>query len=136
MSGPGNLMVRRILCNPDEVAIAASQRAADTLKSAIQQRGEARLVAATGQSQLKLLELLTQRHDVDWSRVILFHLDEFMGVDPRSAGSMQRYIVEHIVNPTGIPRAYLLDGTNPTTSAQAAAAQLAASPADLTLAGL
>jgi glucosamine-6-phosphate deaminase len=108
-------VIRRVLDGPEDVAAAASIEASTLIRSAIAARGEARVVAATGNSQLAFLGLLVAQKDIPWHQVTLFHLDEYVGLAPDHPASMQRYIQEHIVKPTGIVRTFLLDGTREET---------------------
>ncbi|HEX6802774.1 MAG TPA: glucosamine-6-phosphate deaminase [Terriglobales bacterium] len=89
---------------------AAAQRAHNILRTSIRDHGRARLVAATGKSQLEFLQGLTSADDLDWSRVELFHLDEYIGLPLSHPGSLRRYLLEHLVRKTGITRYHFLDG--------------------------
>ena len=89
---------------PDKLSLAesAAQEAALILKEAISTTGRARLVAATGASQLEFLAALTRDKSVDWPRVELFHLDEYIGLPNTHPASFAKYIRERIIIPTGI----------------------------------
>ena len=71
-----------IKCFKDKMALAAvaAQEAATILRDTIQAKGTARLVAATGAAQFEFLEILTSLPGIDWSRVEMFHLDEYIGL--------------------------------------------------------
>jgi glucosamine-6-phosphate deaminase len=62
---------------------AAAERAAQLIAKAIQQRGRARVIAGTGNSQIPLVETLVKQ-PVDWKRVELFHIDEYVGIGCQS----------------------------------------------------
>ena len=128
-------MIRNILSNPAEVALAASLDAAELIRHAITQRGMARIVAATGVSQEEFLALLIAQPSISWERVVLFHLDEYLGIPPEHPASMHRYIQERIVKPTAITQTFLLDGTSEQTHTRAAAA-IGAAPVDVVFAGV
>jgi glucosamine-6-phosphate deaminase len=89
---------------------AAARHAARALAEAIQARGEARLVAATGTSQFDFLEALTATREIDWSRVEMFHLDEYVGLPIDHPASFRKYLLERLIARTGITRYHLLDG--------------------------
>jgi glucosamine-6-phosphate deaminase len=116
------IVIRHILTSPSEVALAASLQASALIRTAIRERGVARIVAATGQSQQDFLAHLITQKDIDWKSVVLFHLDEYLGLSPDHPASMQRYIRERIVEPAGITQTYLLDGNDENTHSRAAAA--------------
>ncbi len=58
------------------MAKAAADEASRLIREAIAARGRARIVAATGSSQIEFLESLVTAPDVAWGQVELFHLDE------------------------------------------------------------
>ena len=59
---------------------AAAAHAADALRACLRARGAARIIAATGASQIEFLEALTLADGIEWSRVEMFHLDEYVGL--------------------------------------------------------
>jgi len=65
---------------------------------------------ATGASQFEFLEALTSRPDIDWSRVEMFHLDEYIGLPADHPASFRRFLLERLIRPAGITRYHLLDG--------------------------
>jgi glucosamine-6-phosphate deaminase len=125
-----------VLDGRSEIALAASAHAARVLRDAIAARGAARLVAATGTSQLDFLAALGRERGVDWTRVELFHLDEYLGLAVDHPASFGRYVRERIVEPLGIRRFHLLQGGNPATVIRQVGAALVAAPIDLALTGI
>ena len=89
---------------------AAADHAASTLRSTIARRGSARIVAATGASQLEFLDALVAAPGIDWPRVEMFHLDEYAGVPETHPASFRRYLREHLVDKAGIRNYHFLDG--------------------------
>jgi len=73
------MFVRRFATR-QAMAQAASAHAAAAIRSAIDSHGRARIIVATGASQFEFLEDLTANQAVDWTRVTLFHLDEYVGL--------------------------------------------------------
>ena len=70
----------------------------------------ARVIAATGTSQLEFLAALTESTDVDWGRVELFHLDEYIGLPATHPASFRKILLERLVNKTRIAKFHPLDG--------------------------
>jgi glucosamine-6-phosphate deaminase len=119
------------------LARAAAEEASILLRNAIDERGKARFVAATGRSQIGFLSALTADGRIDWSRVELFHLDEYIGLGADHPASFQRYIRERVILPTGIRCAHLLDGTaDPAAVCRNAGAAISSAPIDLLMAGI
>jgi glucosamine-6-phosphate deaminase len=92
------------------MSAAAAGHAERVLADAIADGGRARVIAATGNSQLAFLRHLVRSTRVDWSRVELFHLDEYVGLAADHPASFRRVLREHLVDPTGIPTFHALDG--------------------------
>ena len=76
---------------------AAAEDAARVLQAAIEERGTAHAMFATGNSQVGFLDALVGRPGIEWSRVVVFHMDEYLGVDDTHPASFARYIRERIV---------------------------------------
>jgi len=89
---------------------AAAEQAATAIRTAIRDRGQARVIAATAASQSSFLEYLTKADGIDWCRVELFHLDEYIGLPITHPGSFRRMLLEQLVQKTGITKYHLLDG--------------------------
>jgi glucosamine-6-phosphate deaminase len=92
------------------MSLAAARQAASALRAAIGARRDARIVAATGASQFEFLEALTSARDIDWTRVEMFHLDEYVGLSIDHPASFRKYLLERLVRNTGLTRYHLLDG--------------------------
>jgi glucosamine-6-phosphate deaminase len=90
---------------------AAAAHAASSIRRAIADRSQARIVVATGASQLEFLAALTQAENIDWSCVKMFHLDEYVGLPITHPASFRKYLLERLILKTGITQYHLLDGT-------------------------
>jgi glucosamine-6-phosphate deaminase len=92
------------------MSAAAAEHAAASLRATIERRGKARIVAATGASQLEFLKALTAAPGIDWQRVELFHLDEYARLPETHLASFRRYLRENLLQKTGIRTYHFLDG--------------------------
>ncbi|MDQ0394490.1 glucosamine-6-phosphate deaminase [Labrys monachus] len=90
----------QIHLEPGKTALgqAAADLGAQTIRSAIEARGSANIVVATGASQFELIEALVKHGDVDWSRVTAFHLDEYIGMPETHPASFRRYLKERFTS--------------------------------------
>ena len=84
---------------------AAADHAADCLRETLARAGTARIIAATGASQLAFLEALIASPGIDWRQVELFHLDEYVGLPVEHPASFRRYLLDRLIEPAGIARA-------------------------------
>jgi glucosamine-6-phosphate deaminase len=133
--GPAPVLVHR---DVTELARAAAEQAATVLRAAVQARGVAHAMFATGNSQLAFVDaLVTRSPDVPWRDVIVFHMDEYVGIGADHPASFQRWIRERIVVPAGPRAAHYLAGLGDPTSTCAHYAELLAQhPLDLCCLGI
>jgi len=80
-----------------ELGVAAAGDAARIINEAIDKRGNAYVIAATGASQFEFLDALVQEK-IDWTKVVFFHLDEYVGLAESHPASFRRYLKERVVN--------------------------------------
>jgi glucosamine-6-phosphate deaminase len=81
----------------------AAARGAVYIREAIQARGEATIIVATGASQFEMLEALVKEPDIDWNRVTGFHLDEYVGIPITHPASFRLYLWERFVSQLPLP---------------------------------
>jgi glucosamine-6-phosphate deaminase len=130
-------MVVRVFPDRAALAAAAAADAAARLREALAARGRARIIAATGASQIDFLARLTRETDVDWRRVEMFHLDEYIGLSVNHPASFRKYLLERLIRPAGILDYHLLDGdTEAGEACRRAAEALRRSPIDVALVGI
>jgi glucosamine-6-phosphate deaminase len=127
----------KILANKETLGRAAAEQAANSLRHAIREQGMARIIAATGASQFEFLDELTIAPGIDWARVEVFHLDEYVGLPMTHPASFRKYLFERLINKTGITQYHLLDGENdPKRAAARVGAELQKKSIDLAFAGI
>jgi glucosamine-6-phosphate deaminase len=120
------------------LSVAAAEQAANAIRRAIMQNGCSRVVAATAASQIEFLEALTSQSGIDWARVELFHLDEYIGLPLSHPGSFRRMLLDLLIHKTGIKKYHLLDGdaADPAAVARQVGKELAAGPVDVEFLGI
>ena len=127
----------RLLSDKESLGRAAADHAARSLRRVIHDQGNARIIAATGASQFEFLDALTSASDIDWSRVEVFHLDEYVGLPATHPASFRKYLFERLIHKTGITRYYLLDGDgDPQSSIRLVGSKLQSKPVDIAFAGI
>jgi len=129
----------RVQTYPDGGALAreAAADAAARIRDAIAASGRARIIAATGNSQLAFLDALTRTPDLDWSKVEMFHLDEYIGLAADHPASFRRYLRDKLITPTGMTTVYLIDGErDPIEACQTVGREIAAAPIDVAFVGI
>ena len=120
------------------LARAAARDAADAIRGAIDARGEATVMLATGNSQLAFLAELVQISEIAWDRVRAFHMDEYVGLAPTHPASFQRYMRERVASQLPLKEFHYLTGDTGDAQGEAEryARLLAAHPLDLCCCGI
>ncbi len=99
----------RIFDSKDELGERAAAMAGGIISAAQRERGVARIIAATGASQFDFLSSLTNMRGIDWKRVTMFHLDEYVGLPDTHPASFRRYLHERLIDKAGITDYCLLN---------------------------
>lgn len=129
-------MLRR-LDDSAELAATAARDAAVRIREAIVTRGRARIVAATGASQLAFLDCLVREPGIDWLLVELFHLDEYIGLSIDHPASFRKYLLERLIRPAGIARYHLLNAErDPEAVCRSVGARLRKEQVDVAFVGI
>ena len=80
-----------------EAGVSAGKKAAAFIREAIQSKGSATIILATGSSQFEVLHQLTHEKGIDWNKVTMFHLDEYIGLPVTHKASFRKYLQERFV---------------------------------------
>lgn len=130
-------MVLKVFSDKISLGKAAAEQASTAIRGAIRDHGQARVIAATAGSQLEFLSALTQAPDIDWQKVELFHLDEYIGLPITHPGSFRKMLIEQLIRKTGITKYHLLDGdADAAAVVRQAGAALASDPIDIAFVGI
>lgn len=86
----------RVYASQPDLAADVARMAHEILSATLQARGSAAVILATGNSQIKFLEQLIHLGNIDWSKVTLFHMDEYLGIDAAHKASFRRYMRERV----------------------------------------
>ena len=103
----------QIIKNAQSLGIASGTLAANTIREAIAENGEANIILATGASQFETLQQLIREEGIDWSKVTMFHLDEYIGLPITHDASFRKYLIERFVEKVpALKDIHLIDGEN------------------------
>ncbi len=92
----------RIYLSRQALGTAAAADAARIIMNAVREHGRARIIVATGNSQLELIHALVEIPNVPWRSVEVFHLDEYVGMPDTHPSSFRLWIkrrIEDVVHP-------------------------------------
>ena len=124
--------------DPAEMGKLAGDHAAAAIVEAIQNNGEANIILATGTSQFETIQTLLTYDTIDWSKVTMFHLDEYLGIPITHPASFRKYLKERFLDQVGNLKAYhLIDGEkDPLEETNRLNELIQKSPIDLALVGI
>jgi len=128
----------RVFADEPSLATDAARAAQGILQNAISRQGCAAAILATGNSQLQFLEQLVKIGGVDWSRVTLFHMDEYLGLSADHPASFRTYMRERVASALK-PRTFHYmegDAMEPIAECERYANLIAAQPIDLCCLGI
>jgi glucosamine-6-phosphate deaminase len=130
-------MIIKVYEEKKSLGRAAANHAAISLRNAVHSRDRARIIAATGASQFEFLDALTSTPEIDWSRVEMFHLDEYIGLPISHPASFRKYLLDHLINKAGITKYHLLKGDGDVSEiVRSIGRELKAAPIDIAFVGI
>ena len=103
-------MELRICKDRYELGKSAAKLTAQLINEAIKEKGGARIVLSTGASQFDTIAALVNE-DVDWSKVEMFHLDEYVDLPETHIASFRKYLKEKFTTKVNLKAAYFVEGT-------------------------
>ncbi|MHA1279984.1 MAG: glucosamine-6-phosphate deaminase [Candidatus Helarchaeota archaeon] len=126
----------RVLKNSIELGKEAAMFSGMVLNEAIAEKGKARIMLSTGASQFDTLKSLISQN-VDWSKVEMFHLDEYVNLPLSHPASFRRYLQERFINFVNPGKIYFVNGEGDITrNIQALTKEIRKEPIDLALVGI
>jgi glucosamine-6-phosphate deaminase len=92
-----------------ELGKKSAIHACEKINEAIKNNGKARILLSTGASQFPFFEEFVKQ-PIDWTKVEMFHLDEYVGISDEHPASFKRYLLDRFVNKVNLKKANLIDG--------------------------
>ncbi|MBM3872805.1 MAG: glucosamine-6-phosphate deaminase [Verrucomicrobia bacterium] len=116
---------------------AAAATAAALIRAALAARGSARIMVATGNSQLALIDALMADDYIAWDRVEAFHMDEYVGLPATHSASFRLWLNTRVAGRRPLRAMHLIAGDAPSPAAEIAryTALLSAGPIDVAFVG-
>lgn len=127
-----------ISTNAEELGKAAGTAAADLIRAAIAEKRIANIILATGTSQFHTLNQLISDPGIDWSKVVMFHLDEYIGLSITHPASFRKYLQDRfILKVDPLKDTYLINGeTEPRGECERLGTLITQHPIDVALVGI
>jgi glucosamine-6-phosphate deaminase len=123
--------------NAKELGKTAGNKAGELIRNAITAKGSATIILATGTSQFETLQRLIAEPGIDWPKVTMFHLDEYIALPETHPASFRKYLKERFLSKVPVKQFHLIDGENdPQEECDRLAALIAVNPVDVALVGI
>jgi len=126
--------------SPDKAELGrrAGVAAAALIRKAIAENGRANIILATGASQFETLNQLASEPAIDWIKVVMFHLDEYIGLPITHPASFRKYLQERfLAKVSSLQAVYLINGEeNAEAECVRLAKIIAQHPIDVALIGI
>lgn len=127
----------RVLEGRDSLGKAAAAQASAAIQRAIARNARARIIGASAASQFEFLETLTSTPGIDWKKVELFHLDEYIGLPKSHPASFCKFLQDRLISKTGIATCHFLDGEkNPAEVIRRTSEAINEAPIDVAFVGI
>ena len=102
--------MKLVMCkSQSDLGDRSAVHAAELVNAAIKEKGSARILLSTGASQFPFFKEFV-KCDVDWSKVEMFHLDEYVGISENHPASFKRYLLDRFVDVVKPAKAHLING--------------------------
>lgn len=101
--------MKLIVKETKEIGKLAAIQTAELINQAISEKGYARILLSTGASQFPFFDEIVKQK-VDWTKVEMFHLDEYVGISKEHPASFQKYLMERFVSKVNLKKAFLING--------------------------
>ncbi|HEY6083651.1 MAG TPA: glucosamine-6-phosphate deaminase [Chitinophagaceae bacterium] len=124
--------------DPVELGNQAGKKAALLINRAIKAKGKANVILATGSSQFETLSKLVEEDNIEWSKVTMFHLDEYIDLPASHKASFRKYLKERFLNKVAkLKDVYLINGqADPEEECKRLSALIWNNPIDVALVGI
>jgi len=123
--------------NSEAMGMAAGKAAADLLRTAISTNGTANIILATGTSQFEVLNQLLAETDIDWTKVTMFHLDEYIGLPDSHPASFRKYLKERFIEKVTFKAYHLINAEiDPEAECERLGKLISTHPIDVALVGI
>ncbi|TBL77349.1 glucosamine-6-phosphate deaminase [Paenibacillus thalictri] len=125
-----------VLEDAQKLGEQAAEHAANIINELLAKQDKVRLVLSTGASQFETLSELVKKN-IEWSRIEMFHLDEYIGLPESHPASFRKYLKERFVQLIPLGKVHFVNGEgNITEHLEELTREITKEPVDLALIGI
>lgn len=96
----------------DEMGKSAANKAAALLRKLLKEQDEVSCVFAAAPSQNEFFQHLLEETEIDWSRVVAFHMDEYINLSKGDKNSFGTFLYENFFSKVNLKKVYYINGKN------------------------
>jgi len=124
--------------NSGALGKAAGEAAAQLIREEISSKGSANIILATGTSQFETLKELVAAKNIEWNKVVMFHLDEYISLPITHPASFRKYLQERFLSQVPqLKNTWLINGeTDPVQECKRLGDLIKKHPIDVALIGI
>ena len=128
----------KVFDNRTAMGVDAAADVARTMRALLQKKSHINMIFAAAPSQSDFLRALREEKEIDWSRVNVFHMDEYIGISIEQEQSFARFVKTYVADPFEAGAFYPLNGMEKDISSECAryTALLAQYPTDIVCMGI
>lgn len=122
-----------------EMGTAAARDIAAELRTRLARQDGVRMMFAAAPSQLETLRALMQEPDIDWQRIVAFHMDEYIGLPAEAPTRFARWLDTNLFRHLPFGAVHLIDPESfptPQECASAYSALIGSAPIDVVCLGI
>ncbi len=94
----------------EETGRRAALQGSGHIRLALEERGEASIILATGASQIRMIRCLREARGIDWQKVTGFHLDEYAGISMDHPAGFRKFLKDRFVDRGPLQQFHYIDG--------------------------
>lgn len=79
------------------------------IKIILQKKDEVRMIFAAAPSQDEFLEELVKDKSIDWSKIVAFHMDEYIGLPEKAEQLFSKYLTRHLFSKVNFKKINLIN---------------------------
>ncbi|QHE53022.1 glucosamine-6-phosphate deaminase [Pontibacillus sp. HMF3514] len=98
--------------NRTTMGVAAAREVSKKIKELLSKQNQVRMIFAAAPSQNEFLEHLRSDHEIDWSRITAFHMDEYIGLPIDAPQRFSHFLSEHLFNFVNLGEVHLMESSN------------------------
>src|SRR5690606_18204115 len=115
----------------------AAEAIGNKISELIEEKEYVSIIFASAPSQNEFLEELIKK-DIDWSKVIAFHMDEYIGIDSHAPQGFANFLRGKVFSRINVKQIHYIDGNSedPSSECNRYATLLAEYPPDIVILGI